>query len=109
VTLFSKIISGEVATEKLYEDEHTIVINDINPQAPVHVLVIPKQEVKDMSEVNNEIMGFCLKTIQHIVKTLNINSDGYRVVTNIGSNGGQSIPHLHFHILGGVRLTHNLN
>jgi histidine triad (HIT) family protein len=109
MTLFSQMVSGKISIEKLYEDEDTIVINDLYPQAPIHILVIPKKEIKDFNAVDEKILGCCLKTIQYMVEKLNIKDTGYRVITNTGNDGGQSIPHLHFHILGGTRLTHKLN
>lgn len=102
--IFLKIINNEIKSIKLYEDEWTIVIKDINPKAKIHLLVIPKIEIKDLNSVTPEILTKCLNTIQYIVKKLNINKIGYRVITNIGENGGQEVPHLHFHILGGEKL-----
>ena len=102
--IFVKIINNEIKSKKIYENESIIVIEDINPKAKIHLLVIPKKEIKDLNSVTPDIFAECLKTIQFIVKKFNINKTGYRVITNIGEDGGQEVPHLHFHILGGEKL-----
>ena len=102
--IFLKIIKNEIESEKLYEDEWTVVIKDINPKAKIHILVIPKEEIKDLNSTSSKILIRCFNTIHKIVKKLNIDKTGYRVITNIGKDGGQEVPHLHFHILGGEKL-----
>ena len=103
--VFCKIINGDIPSDKVYEDDDIIAIHDINPIAKVHVLVIPKKHVKDFIELEDEDLQIKLnKAIKETAKILNIAEDGYRVITNIGENGGQAVKHLHFHILGGEKL-----
>jgi len=108
--IFCKIIAGELPSKKVYEDEKILAFHDINPAAPVHVIVISKLHIDSLNGVNPDnidyISGLCLK-IPEIAQDLKI-ADGYRVVTNIGDDGGQTIKHLHFHILGGKKLGWNI-
>jgi len=104
--LFCRIISGEIPSKKVYEDEHTYAFEDINPQAPTHVLVIPKQHVRGLKEAraeDAETIGRCHLAAAHIAREREI-EDGYRTVLNIGPKAGQSVFHLHVHLLGGRRL-----
>ena len=104
--LFCRIIAGEIPSKKVYEDDHTYAFEDINPQAPTHVLVVPKRHVrglKDAQTEDAEIIGRCHLTAAHIARQRNI-EDGYRTVLNIGPRAGQSVFHLHVHLLGGRRL-----
>ncbi len=104
--LFCKIISGEIPSSKVYEDDHVYAFRDINPQAPVHVLVIPKKHIASMAcvdEATDEELAACLRAVRLIAKQENL-TDGYRVVSNCGKHACQSVPHLHFHILGGVQM-----
>ena len=105
--IFAKILRGEIPCSKVFENEYVLSFYDINPQKKIHILVIPKGEYIDLDNFNTEasekeIIEFT-KSITHIVKTLKISSNdkGYRVLTNIGQNGGQEVPHLHYHIFGG--------
>lgn len=107
-TIFERIIKRELPSDIIFEDEYTIAITDIRPHAPVHVLVIPKKAVESLHEADEETISQCSKTIKTVATILGIDDGGYRVVTNIRVNGGQSVPHLHFHVLGGKRLTHKL-
>lgn len=105
--IFCKIINGEIPCSKVYEDEHVLAFNDINPEAPVHILVIPKQHIESVMELNDKNMSITLNifnTIKKIAVEAGIDKDGFRVVTNIGANGGQTVAHLHYHILGGRSL-----
>ncbi len=105
--LFCKIIAGEIPSKKVYEDEHVYAFHDINPNAPVHVLVIPKQHIASMNEVgadNIEAVSRVLLTIPKIACELGLAENGYRVITNCGDDAGQTVKHLHFHILGGKQL-----
>ena len=104
---FAKILRGEIPCKKVYENDYVLSFHDVNPQKKMHVLVIPKCEYIDLDDFHNrasekEIIEFN-KSITHIVKILKISNqeDGYRVITNIGKNGGQEVPHLHYHIFGG--------
>lgn len=105
--LFCKIINGDIPSNKVYEDDKCYAFHDINPQAPVHVLVIPKDHlssVNDVCEENSNFVAHIFSVIPKIANGLNLDN-GYRVVTNIGEDGRQSVKHLHFHILGGKNLT----
>lgn len=105
-TIFKRIIDGEIPAKRLYEDDLCLAFHDVNPQAPVHVLVIPKKEVRSIAELAAEdqaLAGHLLLVIGKIARDLNLDN-GYRVVANIGADGGQSVDHLHFHLLGGRAL-----
>ena len=100
--VFCKIAGGEIPTEKIYEDEDIIAFNDLDPQAPIHFLVIPKKHITSLAtldEADSLLIGKIMLIIKKLAKENNL--EGYRVVTNIGEEGGQSVPHLHFHVLGG--------
>jgi histidine triad (HIT) family protein len=106
-TIFSKIIRREIPADIIYEDELILAFRDVQPQAPVHILVIPKQPIESIATVTSSdqaILGHLMVKIQHIAAVAGL-SKGYRVVTNIGEDGGQSISHLHFHILGERKMT----
>lgn len=106
--IFCKIIAGEIPCKKLYEDEKVLAFYDINPEAPVHFLVIPKEHIASLNEVNEEnkeIVAHIFMTINKLVKEVGISEDGYRVVTNCGVQGGQTVGHIHFHVLGGRNLS----
>ena len=105
--LFCKIIAGEIPSKKVYEDENVYAFHDINPNAPVHVLVIPKVHIASIQEVGEDnlpAVTAVLKAIPVIAEQLGLAENGYRVITNCGEDGGQSVKHLHFHILGGKKL-----
>jgi histidine triad (HIT) family protein len=104
--LFCKIIRGEIPTKKVYEDERVFVFEDINPQAPTHVLIIPKKHIVGLKEAKAEeaeILGYCQLTAAKIARQRGIES-GYRTVYNVGPGAGQSVFHLHLHLLGGRNL-----
>ena len=108
--IFAKILRGEIPCNKVYENEHVLAFHDINPQKKIHILVIPKGDYIDLDDFVNkasdkEIVEFN-KAITHIVKMLKISNqeEGYRVLSNIGKNGGQEVPHLHYHIFGGEKI-----
>lgn len=105
--IFCKISKGEIPSKKVYEDDKVFVFHDINPEAPVHVLVIPKEHIasaNNIDETNSDIMAHIFLVIHKIVRELGIAEDGYRIVNNCGEDGGQTVNHLHFHILGGRSL-----
>ena len=102
--VFCKIVSGEIPSKRVYEDDKVIVINDLNPGAPVHVLVIPKEHTENILTASPEILVHVKKVLPEIVRKLGIAEKGFRVVVNTGVEGGQTVPHLHFHILGGKEL-----
>jgi histidine triad (HIT) family protein len=102
-TIFSKIIRREVPADIVYEDDLTIAFRDINPQAPVHILVIPKKPIPQLSDAESEdhaLMGHLLLTAKRVAKAIGLDN-GYRLVINNGADGGQTVHHLHLHILGG--------
>ena len=106
--LFCKIIGGEIPSTKVYEDDMVLAFRDINPQAPEHIVVVPKTHIKSANELtadNSKYVSAIWEAIPKIAKDLGIAEDGYRVVNNCGKNGGQTVPHLHFHILGGKLYT----
>lgn len=102
--VFCKIISGEIPSKRVYEDDKVIVINDLNPGAPVHVLVIPEEHTENILTASPDILVHVKKILPELVKKLGLEEHGFRVVVNTGDWGGQSVPHLHFHILGGKEL-----
>lgn len=99
--LFCKIAQGEIPSKKLYEDETILAFYDIEPQAPLHFLVIPKKHISSAAELtseNGELLGHIFETIATLCAKEGVDA-GYRVVSNVGEDGGQSVPHLHFHVL----------
>lgn len=105
-TIFTKIINKEIPADIVYEDELCIAFHDIQPQAPTHVLLIPKEPVENvdsLTESHSELAGHLLVKVHEVAALLNL-SHGYRIVANCGQDGGQSVDHLHFHILGGRKL-----
>lgn len=102
--IFCKIIKGEIPSVKVAENEHCIAINDIAPKAPVHILVIPKQHVKDIMEASDEIIVTAHKMIKDIARELGLDEKGFRIINNCGSDAGQTVWHVHFHILSGRML-----
>lgn len=104
--IFCKIAQDEISSKKIYEDEEIVAFNDLDPQAPVHVLIIPKVHIKSADEINNEnrgVIGKIFMVASKIAKEKGLN-DGYRIVNNCGEDGGQSVQHLHFHLLGGRKM-----
>lgn len=105
-TIFQRIIDREVPAKIAYEDDLSLAFHDVNPQAPVHVLVIPKKPVKsvaDFSDADQSLAGHLLLVCGRLAKELKLDG-GYRVVANVGPDAGQSVDHLHFHLLGGRAL-----
>ena len=102
--LFCKIVEKEIPSNVILENDNYLAFHDINPKAPVHILAIPKTHVDSFNEVTPEVMAGMTNFIHEITQKLHINKSGYRVITNIGENGGQEVGHLHFHILGGAKL-----
>ncbi len=104
--IFCKIIKGEIPSTKLYEDDEFIVIKDVNPQAPVHLLAIPKEHFASVAELDDEravVVGKMIKKLAEIAKEKGLD-DGFRISTNKGKHGCQSVAHLHLHLLGGRQL-----
>ena len=107
MTLFEKIIKDEVPAQIIYEDDQCVAIRDINPQAPTHVLVIPKKVISRLGEAtpsDESLLGHLLLTAAEVAKREGLAENGYRVVVNQGWQAGESVPHLHVHVLGGRQL-----
>ena len=103
-TIFGKIIRKEIPANIVYEDELCLAFTDVNPQAPTHILVIPKQPIVKLSDVtpeDKELLGHLLLTVKRVADQAGLAENGYRVVINTGNDGGQTVFHLHIHILGG--------
>lgn len=104
--IFCKIISGEIPSQKVYEDDIMYAFKDINPQAPVHVLVVPKTHIASLDEIdssNSQAVAKIFEMIPKIAKDCGI-TNGYRIISNCGEDACQTVKHLHFHILGGKRM-----
>ena len=107
-TIFGKIIRREIPADIVHEDDLCLAFRDVNPQAPTHVLVIPKKPIPKLSDAaadDKELLGHLLITVKTVAEQLGLAEDGYRVVINTGTNGGQTVFHLHLHILGGRSLS----
>ena len=105
--IFCKIIKGEIPANKVYEDEEVLAFHDINPAAPIHILVIPKKHIAMLTELTQEdeaLIGKIYTTINKIAKQEGFEKQGYRVIANCGRDSGQEVMHIHFHILGGKPL-----
>jgi histidine triad (HIT) family protein len=102
--LFCKIVNKEIPSNVILENDKFIAFHDINPKAPVHILAIPKVHVDSFHQLDGALMADMTSFIQDVAKEVHIDKNGYRVITNIGENGGQEVQHLHFHILGGAKL-----
>jgi histidine triad (HIT) family protein len=106
--LFCKIASGEIPANILYQDEKVVVFDDINPQAPHHKIIIPHQHIatiNDTDPANNELIGHMVTTAAKLALDLGIAADGYRLIFNCNANAGQSVFHIHLHLLGGRRMS----
>jgi histidine triad (HIT) family protein len=107
-TIFDKILAKEIPSDPVYEDEHVYAFNDINPQAPVHVLVVPKHRmtsVADFKDEDAETIGIFLKAVSAVAAKLGLEESGYRVVFNTGDHAQQSVEYVHAHIIGGRQLS----
>lgn len=106
-TVFSKIIRKEIPAKIVYEDELSLAFHDVNPRAPVHVLIIPKKAIASLEEVEPEdqmLIGHLFLVLQKVARQLGVAEHGYRVAINCRDGGGQEVPHLHLHLLGGRKL-----
>ena len=102
--IFCKIIAGEIPSSKVYEDDKILAFNDIEPQAPVHVIIIPKEHITSANAItaeNSAVIAHIFETIPKIAKELGVAESGYRVINNCGADGGQTVEHIHFHLTGG--------
>lgn len=107
-TIFGKIIRGELPCQKVFENETIIAFRDIAPAAPVHILIVPKKEIRNLQALepgDYSLLGEVVKVAQTLAEEFHI-TDGYRLLTNSGEEAGQTIFHLHFHLIGGKKLTH---
>ncbi|MDR3313187.1 MAG: histidine triad nucleotide-binding protein [Oscillospiraceae bacterium] len=108
--IFCKIAAGEIPSNKAYEDDDVLAFHDVNPQAPVHLLIIPKAHVAagaaEITSENSALVGHCFEVAAKLAKELHL--EGFRIVTNNGAAAGQTVPHLHFHLLAGRDLTLHL-
>ena len=105
--VFCKIVNGELSCQKVYEDENYLAFKDINPKAPVHILIIPKQHIEYLSDIddsNKHIIGDMAVIANKIAKELGIDKSGYRVLINNGPDSGQEVFHIHMHLLGGKKM-----
>ena len=107
-TIFTKIINREIPAAIVYEDEHCLAFKDIKPEAPVHILVIPKREIRSMAELKESdaaLMGHLMVAASKIAREQKIEKDGYRLVVNTNAGAGQTVWHIHLHLLGGRKLS----
>ena len=106
--IFAKILRGEIPCKKVYENDHVLAFYDVNPQKKIHILVVPKGEYVDLDDFNNKASDTEIvklnKAITHVSSLLGTKEKGYRALTNIGIDGGQEVPHLHFHIFAGEKI-----
>lgn len=109
--LFCKIVAGEIKAKTVFENDSVLAFWDINPIAPVHILIIPKKHIASMSEVAEEdqkVLGEMLFSASQIAKEFGISEGGYKLLIRTGRNGGQEVPHIHLHLLGGGRLSEGI-
>ena len=105
--IFCKIIKGEIPSTKVYEDEEILAFNDVNPAAPIHILVVPKKHIESLAHLEKDdevLVGKIYGVINKIAEEQGFKDDGFRVIVNCGKNGGQEVMHLHFHVLAGTKL-----
>ena len=107
-TIFSKIINKEISADIVFESENILAFNDINPQAPVHILIIPKIEIPKVTDINGKehagLLGELFDTANKLANEMGMDKDGFRLVFNCGDKGGQEVYHLHLHLLGGRQM-----
>ena len=106
--LFCAIIKGDIPSKKVYEDDYCYAFLDINPQAPVHVLLVPKKHMKNILECDGETISALLEAVKKVAQQENVSADGFRILSNCGKNGCQSVEHLHIHLLGGAQLAEKM-
>lgn len=105
--IFCSIVEGKIPSQKVYEDDNVVAFKDINPEAPVHIIIIPKMHISSIMEINksnSNVIEYIFLAIQKIAEETGISETGFRVVTNYGVDGGQTVNHIHFHLLGGRSL-----
>jgi histidine triad (HIT) family protein len=102
--LFCRIVAGEIPAARLHDDDQVIAVRDIDPMAPTHILVLPRAHIAsaaDLTEADGPLLGRIFDVATHLAREEGVDKAGYRLVSNVGAAGGQSVPHLHFHLLGG--------
>ena len=112
MTVFTKIINREIPADILYEDNEIIAFKDIHPLAPVHVLIIPKREIPTIDDLQDDealLVGRMIMVARNIARDLNISEKGYKLLFRVGRDGGQEVPHIHLHLIGGSRLSENIH
>lgn len=102
--IFCDLIAGKIPSTKILENDNFLAFEDINPQAKIHTLIIPKVHIQSFNEMTPNVMSEMTTFIQEVALTLGVKSDGYRLITNIGQNGNQEVKHIHFHLLAGEQL-----
>ena len=105
--IFCRIISGDIPSDILYQDEQVVAFRDINPKAPVHLLLVPREHIESLAELSEDeasIMGHLVAVANRLAREAGISDKGYRLVVNSGPEGGQEVPHLHLHLLGGRQM-----
>ncbi len=110
--IFCKIANKEISSDCVYETENIIAFRDLNPQAPVHILIVPKIHIASMNDINSEnstVVSEIFETVNKIAEQEGIKDSGYRVISNCGEDGCQSVQHLHFHLVGGRKLSETLS
>ncbi len=110
--IFCKIANKEIPSNYVYETENLVAFRDLNPQAPVHILIVPKMHITSMNDINSEnssIIAELFETVNIIAEQEGIKESGYRVISNCGDDGCQSVKHLHFHLVGGKKLSETLS
>lgn len=106
--LFCKIVNKEIDSDIIYEDDKVVAFNDINPQAPIHVLIVPRihiDTINDVTEEHNELLGHIINTSKQLAKEIGIDESGYRILFNCNRGAGQAVFHIHLHLLGGRQMT----
>lgn len=106
--VFCEIIEGKIPSSSIYEDDSVFVIADINPQAPVHYLIIPRRHIASINDIHlpddTQLMGHMIQTAKNLATKKSLSDNGYRLVFNVNDHGGQTVPHVHLHLLGGRRM-----
>lgn len=105
--IFCKIIKGEIPSEKVYEDDEILAFKDIQPTAPIHILIIPKKHITNLMEVapeDSKLMGKIVEAMQKVSKQFGVDEKGFRIISNCGPDSGQEVMHLHFHLLAGRKM-----
>lgn len=107
--IFCKIVSGEIDTEKVYDDDQVTAFHDANPAAPTHILIVPNRHIRSINQVTEEdeqLLGHLFTTARHLAEQRGITASGYRLIINTGPDAGQAVFHLHLHLLGGGQMKH---